>query len=97
MVVTLTVPMSAGARGPENFSDIAEKLLPSVVNISTTQMVDRKKADEEAGEAPLEEWFRDYFDKRRGDDEGGRKPAKRLHHRQVRLHRYQQPRHRERR
>ncbi len=77
MVVTLTVPMSAGARGPENFSDIAEKLLPSVVNISTTQMVDRKKADEEAGEAPLEEWFRDYFDKRRGDDEGGRKPAKR--------------------
>ena len=77
MVVTLAAPVGAGARGPENFSDIAEKLLPSVVNISTTQMVDRKKADEEAGEAPLEEWFRDYFDKRREEDDGGRKPAKR--------------------
>ena len=77
MVLTLAAPLGASARGPDNFSEIAEKLLPSVVNISTTQLVDRKKADEEAGEAPLEEWFRDYFDKRRGEEDSGRKPTKR--------------------
>jgi serine protease Do len=73
------VPDTA-ARGPaEGFSELAERVLPSVVNISTTQLVDRKKAEEELGQdAPLEEWFRDYFENRRREEEGGsRQPRKR--------------------
>ena len=79
VVATVAVPMphmrGAMARAPaEGFADLAEKLLPSVVNISTTQIVDRKKANEDLDDAPFEEWFRDYFEKRRHEDDGGGAP-----------------------
>ncbi len=53
----------AHARGaPESFADLAERLLPTVVNISTTQKV-------EAGqEQQFEEFFKDFFERRGGDD-----------------------------
>ena len=57
------------ARGaPESFADLAEKLLPAVVNISTTQVV---KRDEKDGPqvprfppgSPFEEFFKEFFDR----------------------------------
>jgi serine protease Do len=75
--VGLTVT-SATARPPEgDFADLAERLLPSVVNISTTQIIDPRKGSADADEdsTPLEEWFRDYFERQRG--EGGDEPRPR--------------------
>jgi serine protease Do len=53
--------------GPDGFSELAAKLLPSVVNISTTQTV---KADRQRPEvpqfppgSPFEEFFKDFLDK----------------------------------
>ena len=64
--LTLLVVWSAPgwARGaPDSFADLAERLLPSVVNVSTTQSV-TGEADQD-----LEELFRDFFE-RRGEGEG---------------------------
>ncbi len=60
-------PDRAEARGaPESFADLAEQLLPTVVNISTTQTVEGQPSEE------LEEFFKDFFDRR---GEGGGPPA----------------------
>jgi len=60
---------------PDSFADLAERLLPSVVNIATTQKVERK------GEAPampqfppgspFEEFFKEFFDRQQ---RGGQRP-----------------------
>jgi len=63
---------------PESFADLAEKLLPAVVNVSTTQTV-KAAAQGERGEqrgprrgpeipqfppgSPFEEFFKDFFDR----------------------------------
>jgi len=44
---------------PESFADLAEKLLPTVVNISTTQVVERSGDTEE-----FEELFKEFFERR---------------------------------
>ena len=62
---------AASARpAPDSFADLAEKLLPSVVNISTTQTMKSDRGHEHAGPeipqfppgSPFEEFFRDFFD-----------------------------------
>jgi serine protease Do len=62
---------AASARpAPDSFADLAEKLLPSVVNISTTQTMKSDRGREHAGPeipqfppgSPFEEFFRDFFD-----------------------------------
>ena len=63
MLSALLVPLTlaqAEARGaPESFADLAEKLLPAVVNISTTQaMEDNAQADN------FDEFFKDFFERR---------------------------------
>ncbi len=69
---------SAAARpAPDSFADLAEKLLPSVVNISTTQTVKREEGRERSTPgrpqfppgSPFEEFFKDFFDHQgqRGD------------------------------
>ena len=67
---------SAAARpAPDSFADLAEKLLPSVVNISTTQTVKPEQKREHSGRpqfppgSPFEEFFKDFFDhnNQRGD------------------------------
>jgi serine protease Do len=72
----------AGARpAPESFADLAEKLLPSVVNISTTQTVKSEHSREHSGPempqfppgSPFEEFFRDFFE--HGVPKGGRQEA----------------------
>ncbi len=54
---------------PESFADLAEDLLPSVVNISTTQV---RRQTENAPEmpqfppgSPFEDFFRDFFERQR--------------------------------
>ncbi|MBV8650696.1 MAG: DegQ family serine endoprotease [Alphaproteobacteria bacterium] len=61
-----SVPALAKA-GPEGFSELAAKLLPAVVNISTTQTL---KADRQRPEmpqfppgSPFEEFFKDFLDR----------------------------------
>ena len=55
---------------PDSFADLAAKLLPSVVNISTTQTLKSDRGREHAGPeipqfppgSPFEEFFKDFFD-----------------------------------
>ena len=62
----------AEARGaPDSFADLADKLLPSVVNISTTQTVKAEQRSERdmpelpqfPPGSPFEEFFKDFFNK----------------------------------
>jgi len=53
------------ARGaPESFADLAEKLLPAVVNISTTQKIEAHQGQLPEGVPDL---FRDFFERRGGN------------------------------
>jgi serine protease Do len=68
LVAALAMAGPAFAKaGPEGFSDLAAKLLPAVVNISTTQTL---KADRQRPEmpqfppgSPFEEFFKDFLDR----------------------------------
>jgi len=63
---------------PDGFADLAEKLLPTVVNISTTQTVKPEGKHEKSAPgrpqfppgSPFEEFFKDFFDHKdqRGDN-----------------------------
>jgi serine protease Do len=67
----------------ESFADLAEKLAPAVVNISTTQTVERRGDMPDLNpDDPFEEWFKE-FDRRRGGDED--EPAKPRKRRQTSL------------
>jgi serine protease Do len=70
-VGALLLAFPAAARpGAEGFADLAEKLLPSVVNVSTTQTLkpERQKERPSPGKpqfppgSPFEEFFKDFFD-----------------------------------
>ncbi len=55
----LAGPAAAQPRGaPISFADLAEQLLPTVVNISTTQVVER------GDQQDFEEMFREFFERR---------------------------------
>lgn len=76
-----SVSQIANARpAPDSFADLAERLLPSVVNISTSQMVaDRQGPDFQFPPgSPFEDLFRDFMDRNgQGGDQGGQAPHKR--------------------
>ena len=67
-------PASAQRGAPESFANLAERVLPAVVNISTTQTVQNRgnrpvpqMPDLPPG-SPFEEFFREFFDRQqRGD------------------------------
>jgi serine protease Do len=62
-LVAAALPAGADARGtPETFADLAEKLLPSVVNISTTQKVSGRAEDIPQFDFPPGSPFRDFFE-----------------------------------
>jgi serine protease Do len=48
---------------PDSFADLAEALLPGVVNISTTQTVSDEQAT--TGEEDLDQFFKDFLDRQR--------------------------------
>jgi serine protease Do len=52
---------------PDSFADLAEKLLPAVVNIATTQKV----TDSSKNDPNLEELFKQFFDRQNRDNNGG--------------------------
>ncbi len=72
-VIVLVVPNAALSQtAPESFADLAERLLPAVVNISTTQVTrEGKKRGPEIPQfppgSPFEEFFRDFLERNRPD------------------------------
>src|SRR3954454_15734421 len=69
----------ASARGPDGIADIAEKVIDSVVNISTSQTFDANKGGGGGDRgampqlppgSPFEEFFDDFFKNRRGGGPG---------------------------
>jgi serine protease Do len=69
LVFVLPAGLAASRPAPNGFADLAEKLLPSVVNISTTQTLKPERQGERSpGHSPLppgspfEEFFKDFFD-----------------------------------
>jgi len=70
------LPSHAQSRAPaEGFADLAEKLLPTVVNISTTQ-TPKPSAQQRGPElpqfppgSPFEQFFKDFFEKRQQEQQ----------------------------
>ena len=73
LLVVMLVAMGPAAfarSAPDSFADLAEKLLPAVVNIATTTKI----TDAGRSDPDLEELFRQFFDRQRrgqGDQNGG--------------------------
>ncbi len=65
--VTAMTPTGTAARtAPDSFADLAERLLPSVVNISTSQTVEGQSGIEipqVPPGSPFEEFFREFFER----------------------------------
>ncbi len=60
LALLLAWTQAASARAaPESFADLAERLLPTVVNIQTSQVVDRPQGNEQ-----FEDLFREFFERR---------------------------------
>jgi serine protease Do len=75
-VTSFAMTSPAFARGPDGISDVAEKVIDAVVNISTSQTIEAKGGSEGRGAAPklppgspFEEFF-DEFKNRRGGSGG---------------------------
>src|SRR5690349_587417 len=74
---------AALARGPENISDVAEKVIEAVVNISTSQNVEGRgnALPQLPPGSPFEEFFDEFFKNRRGrqgdNNQGGNEHAMR--------------------
>src|SRR5262245_32470524 len=65
LIALMLAPAAAQARSaPESFADLAETLLPGVVNISTTQTVSDEQAQGQ-GEEDLDQFFKDFLDRQR--------------------------------
>ena len=63
LAVALTLPAGAQAQSrPDSFANLADELLPTVVNISTTQ-----KVEETEQRRQFEEFFEDFFNRRQPD------------------------------
>lgn len=79
LFVVIGLAAAAQARAPEgDFADLAERLLPSVVNISTTQTVQNRGGLPEGMPqfppgSPFEDFFKEFFD-RQQRGEGNRPP-----------------------
>ncbi|MGO1078026.1 DegQ family serine endoprotease [Inquilinus sp. CA228] len=80
MLMAAAALMSVGARAapaPDSFADLAEKLVPAVVNISTTQKVqdgqDLPEMPQFPPGSPFDEFFRDFFNRR---GQGGERPQR---------------------
>jgi serine protease Do len=74
--VCLATPLAstaALARGPESVADVAEKVIDAVVNISTSQTVERRgnAIPQLPPGSPFEEFFEEFFKNRRGQGQQG--------------------------
>ena len=73
----VTVSRAAARPAPDSFADLAEKLLPSVVNISTTQTVKTERHSEDNPDlpqfppgSPFEQFFKDFLNKNHPHGQG---------------------------
>jgi serine protease Do len=78
LAAPVALPAPAEARSaPESFADLAERLLPSVVNIQTTQTVQAgpnrqgPDAPQFPPGSPFEEFFREFFDRQQRQGQQG--------------------------
>ena len=82
LVMSFTLPaanVALAQRAPDGFADLAERLLPAVVNISTTQAAKEQpqRGPQPRGPeipqfppgSPFEEFFKDFFDRNRPDSQ----------------------------
>jgi serine protease Do len=85
LVVALPIGVSQAKASPDSFADLAERLLPSVVNISTTQTmkVNKQRRGPDMPQfppgSPFEEFFKDFLERNQGggNGSGGGRPAPR--------------------
>jgi serine protease Do len=91
LVVTLAAPLAAvmpispifARPAPDSFADLAAKLLPAVVNISSTQAVQARGGGPGAGPeipmfppgSPFEQFFKDFLNRNRPPGRGDNQPA----------------------
>ncbi len=62
--ILLCATLALARTAPESFADLAERLLPAVVNVSTTQSVGQAGPNEE-----FDEFFRDFFDRQNRENQ----------------------------
>ena len=71
-LIVFIVPNSNSRGIPETFSNLADELLPSVVNISTTQLIEDNYNNNPQFQfppgSPFEDMFRDFFDRDRNNN-----------------------------
>src|SRR6516164_154566 len=91
LAVALAAPLSAGApsepafarAAPDSFADLAAKLLPAVVNISSSQAMQARAGGPGAGPeipmfppgSPFEQFFKDFLNRNRPGQHGDTQPA----------------------
>ncbi len=74
-MTTLLLAAPAEARdAPESFADLVDKLMPTVVNITTTQNIPQqgqrlRDMPQLPPGSPFEELFKDFFDKKNGEQQ----------------------------
>ena len=77
MMLAAALNAAAAKAPPATFADLAEAALPAVVNISTTQMVERRRSPDWRPQfppgSPFEEFFREFFDRQQ---RGERRPRR---------------------
>jgi len=81
LALMLSGPAQAQRGAPESFAPLAERILPAVVNISTTQTVDSRNRPaipmpEFPPGSPFEEFFRDFFERQQRPGGGGQQPRR---------------------
>ncbi len=67
---------AAGGPGPDGFADLAARLLPAVVNVSTTQTLKKESMPDMPQfppGSPFDEFFKDFMEKQKGQDSAPRK------------------------
>ena len=73
LILIVLVTPSTNSRGlPETFSELADELLPGVVNISTTQLIEEKYNNNPQFQfppgSPFEDMFKDFFNMDRNNN-----------------------------
>ncbi len=72
--ILLPAVQSAARPAPESFADLAERILPAVVNISTTQAIRQDGGRPEMPQippgSPFEDFFKEFFDRQQRQGPG---------------------------
>ena len=65
LALVLTLGAVDARPAPDGFADLAERLMPAVVNISTSQTVQQRRS-RGPGAPPFNDFFEEFFNQRRG-------------------------------